>query len=179
MALWVWPCQPPLMPLLALRGARHHPSFDEVNDQRSFGPITDVDRRPGLCGQRGAATDRDVARDAAGGGPDRWTLGAGPPGHESTCCQEPPADNAPTDDRVGDETSTDVPSRHHRRSNDAAASSRVAAACPTPTGVASDTLGGLGARPLCPDAPCPGSILWADTGACRPGYGPRSTHSPE
>src|SRR2546428_8327564 len=42
-----------LMAFLALRGARDHSPFDDVNDQRSFGPIAHVESRPGLCGQRG------------------------------------------------------------------------------------------------------------------------------
>src|SRR6267142_2716080 len=100
------------------------------------------------------------------------------PGRASTCCPEPPAYSARPGHRAGDETNTDAPSRHPQRSTHAGAACHWPATCPTPTDAASDTLCGRWARRLCPGAPCQWSILWADTGACRPGYGPAPTRSP-
>jgi len=148
-----------LMPFLARWGARPHPPFDAVNAQRSFGPITDVDRRPRLDGPRGRPRSETVpgARRAAA------------PDHASRCGQGPPASTAPPGDRVGDDTRQDGPSRHRRRSTRAAAPRRGAPACPTPTGVSTTSRCGLWARPPCPDGQGLASPWWAGTAAWPPG----------
>jgi hypothetical protein len=42
-----------LMAFLTLRGARHHPPFDEIDPQRPLGAGAHVDGRPGILRQRG------------------------------------------------------------------------------------------------------------------------------
>ena len=66
-----------LRAFLALRGARHHPAFDDVHHPRAFGPMAHGDGRPGLCGQRGLPPLETLpgalrpAAPAAGGGASR------------------------------------------------------------------------------------------------------------
>src|SRR4029453_1376460 len=123
-------------------------------------------------------TPRRVAREASGDGPARWTPAALSPGHVSTYCPVPPAYSAHPSHGAGDETNTAAPSRHRQRSTHAGAACHWPATCPTPTGAASDTLGGRWAHQLWPGGISPWSILWADTAACRPGYGPPPTRGP-
>src|SRR5215831_5085980 len=123
------------------------------------------------------STRRRVARDAADAAPARDPPVGLSPGRASTCCPAPPAYSARPSQQAGDETNTDAPSRHRQRSIYAEAACHWSATCPTPTGAASDTLCGRWARQLWLGGPCPWSMLWANTGACRPGYGPRPTRS--
>ena len=104
-------------------------------------------------------------------------LAARPPYHASMCSQARPTCTAyqPPGD---DETKTVVPSRRHPQSIDAAARHRFSPASPGPTGDAYDRPGTFWARPLCPGAPYPWSILLADTAGCRPGCAPCGRHSP-
>src|SRR5438874_2190148 len=97
------------------------------------------------------------------------------PDHVSACSRAPPAYSVRLTLPANDETNTDVPSRRPPQSSHAAAQGRLVRASPTPTGDVCGSLGGLGARQLCPGGLDLGSILWAGTAACPPewGLGPR------
>ena len=94
------------------------------------------------------------------------------------CSQARPTCTAHPNPPGDDETKTVVPSRRHPQSIDAAARHRFSPASPGPTGDAYDRPGTFWARPLCPGAPYPWSILLADTAGCRPGCAPCGRHSP-
>ena len=74
-----------LMAFLTLRGARHHPPFDEIDPQRPLGRQrarrwSSRHPAPARC-----STARRVARDARGVGPVRGTPAAPSPGRAAPC----------------------------------------------------------------------------------------------
>src|SRR2546425_1315592 len=131
-----------------------------------------------LYHQATGSRPRRVARAAGDGDPGRYTQAARPPYPASTCSKARPTSTARPRLQVDDETKTVVPSRRHPQSTDAAARHRVSQASPGPTGDVCDRPGTLWARPLCPGALYPSSILLADTAGCRPECAPFWRHIP-